>query len=231
MTASTRQVSPLPVAHTSKKPDPTSHLPKDQLAQNQVPPLTNYNLFLTDGTLVKAVEREGAAWAKERISELGRLLGTEEAQRWAVEANENKPVLHTHDRFGNRRDEVVFHPSWHKLMETSVAHQVPSLAWREKREGAHVARAILMMITAQNELGHGCPISMTFSGVAALRAEPELALEWEPRALSPSYNRRFLPRPKKLGVQLGLGLTKKQGGSNVGAKLTRPRPVGRSREY
>ena len=110
MTASTRQVSPLPAAHTSEKSDPSTNLREDQLAQNQVPPLTGYNLFLSDRTLVEAVEREGAGWAREQITELGRVLGTEEAQRWGFDANENKPVLHTHDRYGNRRDEVVFHP-------------------------------------------------------------------------------------------------------------------------
>src|SRR5438445_12173833 len=193
MTASTRQVSPLPVAHTSKKPDPTSDLPKDQLAQNQVPPLTGYNLFLSDRTLVEAVEREGAGWAREQITELGRLLGTEEAQRWGFEANENKPVLHTHDRFGNRRDEVVFHPSWHNLMRTSVANRLHCLPWEAARLGAHVARAALMMLTAQNEAGHTCPISMTFSAVASFREEPELAADWEPRILSSDSDLRFAP--------------------------------------
>src|SRR5215467_4794353 len=90
-------------------------------ASNQVPPLTNYNLFLTDTTLVKAVERSGAGWAREQLSELGRLLGTEDVQRWGFDANENPPVLHTHDRFGNRRDEVVFHPAWHNVMRISIA--------------------------------------------------------------------------------------------------------------
>jgi len=93
---------------------------------NQPPVLTGYNLFLTDNTLVIAI-RKDAAWAEEKIAELGQFLGTEEAQRWGFEANENKPVLHTHDRFGNRRDEVVFHPAWHRLMQTSVEHQVHSL--------------------------------------------------------------------------------------------------------
>ncbi|HKR96672.1 MAG TPA: hypothetical protein VJW55_14950, partial [Candidatus Angelobacter sp.] len=88
----------------------------DQQAQNQVPPLTGYNLFLSDRTLVKAMDREGAAWASTQISELGRLLGTDEVQRWGFDANESTPVLHTHDRSGNRRDEVVFHPAWHQLM-------------------------------------------------------------------------------------------------------------------
>src|SRR5215470_9204863 len=140
--------------------------------QNQAPPLTGYNLFLADHTLMQAIDREGAVWAREQITELGRLLGTEEAQRWGFEANENPPTLHTHDRYGNRRDEVVFHPAWHQLMRTSVENRLHSLPWDKKtqeRKGAHVARAALLMLTAQNEAGHTCPISMTFSAVAALR--------------------------------------------------------------
>jgi hypothetical protein len=94
---------------------------------NQVSPLTGYNLFLTDKTLVEAVRREGAGWAESHIAELGHLLGTEEVQRWGFDSNENKPVLHTHDAAGNRRDEVVFHPAWHNLMRTSVEHRLHSL--------------------------------------------------------------------------------------------------------
>src|SRR3954452_5665649 len=107
MTASSRQTSPQLTSPLPESADPNS----EQLSPNQVPPLTGYNLFLSDRTLAQAIEREGACWAREQITELGRLLGTEEAQCWGFEANENKPVLHTHDRFGNRRDEVVFHPS------------------------------------------------------------------------------------------------------------------------
>src|SRR5689334_17440648 len=227
MTASSRQISPQPIAPSSERTD----VGGDQAAQNQVPPLTGYNLFLSDRTLVQAVEREGAGWAREQITELGRLLGTEEAQRWGFEANENEPVLHTHDRFGNRRDEVVFHPAWHNLMRTSVANRLHSLPWESGRSGAHVARAALMMLTAQNEAGHTCPISMTFSAVAALRAEPELAAVWEPRIISPTYDPHFAPAQEKSGVLLGMGMTEKQGGSDVRANTTRAEKIGGSREY
>src|SRR5215472_13684173 len=107
--------------------------PKEVL--NQVPPLTGHNLFLSDRTLAEAVRREGAEWAEPQISELGRLLGTEQAQRWGFDANENRPVLHTHDARGRRRDEVLFHPSWHNLMRTSIEHRLHSLPWTEKRSG------------------------------------------------------------------------------------------------
>jgi putative acyl-CoA dehydrogenase len=235
MTASSRQISPQPSAPSSEAADVIS----DQPAPNQVPPLAGYNLFLSDRTLALAVEREGAGWALEQIIELGRLLGAEEAQRWGFEANENKPVLHTHDRFGNRRDEVVFHPSWHNLMRTSVANRLHCLPWESDRTsgavtgrpGAHVARAALMMLTSQNEAGHTCPISMTFSAVAALRAEPELAAEWEPRILSSTYDPRFAPAQEKSGVLLGMGMTEKQGGSDVRANTTRAERIGSSREY
>lgn len=218
---------------TATTPQIGHPLATSDAAQNQVPPLTNYNLFLSDRTLTQAVDRE-AAWAREQLSALGRFLGTEEAQRWGFEANENKPVLHTHDRFGNRRDEVTFHPAWHNLMRTSVENGLHCLPWElqnSSRQGAHVARAALMMITVQNEAGHTCPISMTFSAVAALRTDPALAAEWEPRILSRSYDPRFIPSPQKSGVLLGMGMTEKQGGSDVRANTTRADRIGSSREY
>ena len=237
MTASTRQASPQSISQSPGSADAIG----DQLAPNQVPPLTGYNLFLTDRTLVQAVEREDAGWAREQITELGQFLGTEEAQRWGFEANENKPVLHTHDRFGNRRDEVIFHPSWHNLMRTSVANRLHCLPWQSdttspssgstRRPGSHVARAALMMLTSQNEAGHTCPISMTFSAVAALSAEPRLAAEWEPRILSSTYDPRFAPAGEKSGVLLGMGMTEKQGGSDVRANTTHAERIGNSREY
>jgi putative acyl-CoA dehydrogenase len=206
--------------------------PEDQQeALNQVPPLVDYNLFLSDRTLSQGVQREGGEWARQQLTDLGGLLGAKEAQRWGFEANENKPVLHTHDRYGNRRDEVVFHPSWHNLMRTSIEHRVHSLPWVENKRGAHVARAALLMMTAQNEAGHTCPISMTYSAVAALRAEPELAREWEPRILSSTYDPAFVPAEEKLGVLVGMAMTEKQGGSDVRANITRAERVGNSREY
>jgi putative acyl-CoA dehydrogenase len=207
-----------------------SRLKSDDVS-NQVPPLTGYNLFLSDRTLSEAVRREGGGWGEEKITELGGLLGSEEVQRWGFDANENEPVLHTHDRYGNRRDEVVFHPAWHNLMRTSVEYRIHSLPRTEKKTGAHVARAALLMLTAQNEAGHTCPISMTFSAVAALRAEPELAREWEPKILSSSYDPRFLPAPQKSGVLVGMAMTEKQGGSDVRANTSRAERIGSSREY
>jgi putative acyl-CoA dehydrogenase len=198
---------------------------------NQSPPLTGYNLYLTDATLMEVVRREEAGWADGRLRELGRLLGTEEVQRWGFEANENEPVLHTHDRFGNRRDEVEFHPSWHNLMRTSIANGLHCLPWAEPRKGANVVRAAMLLLTTQNEAGHTCPVSMTFAAVAALRAEPELAAAWEPRILSTSYDPRFRPVTEKSGLLVGVGMTEKQGGSDVRANTTRAERIGNSQEY
>ena len=198
---------------------------------NQAPPLTGYNLYLTDTTLAEAVRREGAGWAEPRLRELGRLLGTEELQRWGFESNENEPVLRTHDRFGNRRDEVEFHPSWHNLMRVSIENGLHSLPWLEPQKGANVARSAMLFLTVQNEAGHTCPVSMTFAAIAALRAELEFAAEWEPRILSPSYDPRFLPAAEKSGVLVGMGMTEKQGGSDVRANTTRAERIGSSREF
>jgi putative acyl-CoA dehydrogenase len=209
----------------------TTESAKTHEVLNQAPPLANYNLYLSDVALTEAMHREGADWADAQLSVLGQFLGTEEAQRWGFEANENEPVVHTHDRFGNRRDEVEFHPSWHNLMRTSIENRLHSLPWVETRKGAHVARAALLMLTGQNELGHTCPVSMTFAAVAALRADPELAAKWEPRILSSSYDPRFLPAAEKSGVLFGMGMTEKQGGSDVRANTTRAERIGNSREY
>jgi len=215
----------------SESPGATEIPCKTHEVLNQPPPLIGYNLYDADPALKEAIQREGADWAAPQLASLGQFLGTEEVQRWGFDANENEPVLHTHDRFGNRRDEVEFHPSWHNLMRTSIEARMHSLPWIEPRKGANVARAAMLLLTAQNELGHTCPVSMTFSAVAALRADPELATEWEPRILSSSYDPRFLPATEKSGVLVGMGMTEKQGGSDVRANTTRAERVGNSREY
>jgi putative acyl-CoA dehydrogenase len=192
---------------------------------NQPPPLAGYNLFTSDPALVEAVQRECAAWAVPRLEDFGRLLGTEELIRLGFQANEYPPVLETHDRFGNRRDEVEFHPAWHELMRLSVSYGLHSLPWTEERAGAHVARAALMMLAGENEAGHMCPVSMTYSAVPVIRLEPDLAREWEPSVVSTVYDPRFLPRGKKQGALIGMAMTEKQGGSDVRANTTRAEPL------
>jgi putative acyl-CoA dehydrogenase len=195
-------------------------------AQNQPPPLVGYNLFGENRPLVEALEREGAGWAADRASRFGALL-TGEPLEWGRLANENPPRLRTHDRFGNRIDEVEFHPAWHSLMQLSIEHGLHALSWRDARQGAHVARAALFFLMAQVEAGHGCPISMTHAAVPALRVQGDLAAEWEPLLTSLDYD-PGLRRPvrEKRGALSGMAMTEKQGGSDVRANTTSARPIG-----
>jgi putative acyl-CoA dehydrogenase len=193
---------------------------------NQPPPLEGYNLFDADHALHEALHREGAGWAEEHVRRLGALAGGEAIQ-WGFQANTYPPVLRTHDRYGHRIDEVEFHPAWHALMRAAVAHGLHALPWREPRPGAHVARAALFFQLGQVESGHGCPISMTYSAVPALRAQPEIAAEWEPRLHSTEYDPRMLPAPQKTGALCGMAMTEKQGGSDVRANTTRAVPLSR----
>ena len=192
---------------------------------NQPPPLERYNLFLENRPLVEALDREGAGWASDRAVAFGALL-TGEPVEWGRLANEHPPRLRTHDRFGDRIDEVEFHPAWHELMRTSIEHGLHSLSWRETQPGAHVGRAALFFLMAQIEAGHGCPISMTHAAVATLRADPELATEWEPRLLSLVYEPGLRPPVEKRGVLCGMAMTEKQGGSDVRANTTVARALG-----
>ena len=193
-------------------------------ANNTPPPLLDYNLFTSDPALVAAVEREGARWALSHVAEFGRALGAERIIRLGFEANENPPVLRPED------DVVFFNAAWHELMTLSVENGLHSLPWRDNRPGANVARAALMFLASQNEAGHTCPISMTFSSIPALRHNPELAQEWEPRILSNAYDPRFRPASDKKGVLIGMSMTEKQGGSDVRANTTKAEPLERS-EY
>jgi len=186
---------------------------------NQPPPLVDYNLFAADRALREAVAREGAGWACEALHDFGRELGTAESIEWGALANEHPPVLHTHDRYGHRRDEVEFHPAWHHVMRLSAARGIHNLPWTTPRPGAHVARAAMAMLASQNEAGHVCPLSMTYSAVPVLRRDSALAAEWEPRIFSNRYDPSF--RPGKSTALIGMAMTEKQGGSDVRANTTR----------
>jgi len=192
---------------------------------NQSVPLYGHNAFESHAVLVEALEREGAGWARDRARAAGALAGREDVIGLGFDANEHPPVLHTHDRFGHRVDEVAFHPAWHELLRLAVSQELHALPWREPRPGAHVARAALFMTFSQVEAGHGCPISMTYSAVPALRAQPELAEEWVPRIVSDTYDPRVAPPPEKAGVLFGMAMTEKQGGSDVRANTTRAEPL------
>ena len=193
---------------------------------NQATALENYNVFEADTVLSEAVEREGADWAIGALSELGAICGRADVKQLGVEANENRPQLRTHDRFGNRIDEVYFHPSWHELMRIGVANGLHAAPWRDPQPGAHVARGAKTMLFGQVDSGPLCPISMTYSVIPAIRRQPEIAEEWEPRFLSLSYDgERLVPATDKKGALCGMGMTEKQGGSDVRANTTTARPL------
>jgi putative acyl-CoA dehydrogenase len=187
---------------------------------NQAPALEGVDVFESNTALVEATEREGAGWVRERASELGRLIGGEPQQQWGRLANETEPILHTHDRFGNRIDEVEFHPAWHKLMKLGIEHELHSLAWTSDEPAAHAARAALYMTAMQAEAGFACPVTMTFAAIPALRAQPELAAEWEPLLTATSYDGRLIAAAEKGSAISGMAMTEKQGGSDVRANTT-----------
>ena len=154
-------------------------MPATHEVLNQPPELPEYDLFRTDPVLPAAVDREGAGWASGMLAGFGERVGSAEVREWGFLANRYPPVLHTHDRFGHRIDQVEYHPAYHHLMGLAVSHGVHSLAWENgSPEGSHVARAALMYLDSQMEQGHGCPISMTYAVLPALRHEPDVAVCW-----------------------------------------------------
>jgi len=193
---------------------------------NQTPPLADYNLFSSDRPPREAVARERAGWADAQLDAFGSTLGKAEAIEWGALANEYPPVLRTHDRFGRRRDEVEFHPAWHNLMRLAVEQGIHSLPWASAREGSHVARAALAILASENEAGHMCPISMTYSAAPVLLQREAIAHEWLPRICSRQYDPSFREPASKHGALVGMAMTEKQGGSDVRANITRAEPLG-----
>ena len=192
---------------------------------NQVPPLEGYDVFGADRALGEAVDREGAGWARPGLAALGSLAGSASSQELGRLANEYRPELHTHDRFGNRVDVVEYHPSYHELMTTSIANGLHAGPWADPRPGAHVARAAKVIVWYQVDAGHVCPVSMTYAVVPALRHQPEVAARWEPMICSTAYDPTDRTASEKLGVTCGMALTEKQGGSDVRANTTRAEPI------
>jgi putative acyl-CoA dehydrogenase len=192
---------------------------------NQVPPLEERNLFEDNVPLVEALAREGGGWAHERAREVGAAWGGAPL-RWGFEANENPPKLKTFDRYGHRIDEVEFHRAWHDLMALAVRHELHSLPWTSRNDGAHVARTALYLTAAQAEGGFACPITMTFAAVPALRAAPAVAAAWEPRLTATTYDPQLRAMGDKPSALCGMAMTEKQGGSDVRANTTVARPLG-----
>lgn len=199
---------------------------------NQVPPLVGYDVFRADRALTAAVERHLDPGLRDEVlgelSALGRTSGSAQVQEWGAQANENPPRLRTHDRYGHRIDEVEFHPSWHRLLGKGVSAGLTA-AW--DRPAGHLRRAAAFLVWTQVEAGNGCPLSMTHAAVPALRTDPDLAAEWEPRLTSMVYDRELRPAHLKAGALFGMGMTEKQGGSDVRAGTTSARPLAEDGTY
>jgi putative acyl-CoA dehydrogenase len=192
---------------------------------NQVPPLAGHDVA-SDPALLDALQREGAGWASGDLHELGVLAGSAATQELAALANDHPPVLRTHDRYGHRIDEVEFHPAWHQLMTTAVSRGLHATAWTDDTPGAHVARAAKFYVWTQAEGGHGCPISMTYACVPALRHAPDLAARFEPLLAATTYDPGLRSPDGKASLLAGMAMTEKQGGSDVRANTTRAEPAG-----
>jgi putative acyl-CoA dehydrogenase len=207
--------------------------PPTHTVTNQAAPLVGYDVFSSDAALTEGVVRHAAPERHEELlrdlAGLGASAGSAQAQRWGDEANRHEPVLRTHDRYGNRVDEVEFHPAWHRLLGHAVAKGLTGDAWR--LPDGHLRRAASFIVWSQAESGHMCPLSMTHAAVPALRAEPELAAQWEPRLTSRVYEQGLVRPALKGGCLAGMGMTEKQGGSDVRANTTWARPLAGEGEY
>ncbi|MCW2852585.1 MAG: aidB [Nocardioides sp.] len=213
---------------------PTPTRREVRVTTNQAPPLVGHNVVTADAALSEAVVRHAGPDVLEDLAALGAQAGTAEAREHGQLANEHHPVLTPYDRYGNRIDEVAFHPSWHWLMERAVGHGLAATPWEQQEAGrphAHVRRAAGFMAWSHTEPGHGCPISMTYAAVPALRADDAIAKEWTPLLASTSYDPGLRPVAQKRGALVGMGMTEKQGGSDVRVNVTVARPTSVDGEY
>lgn len=195
---------------------------------NQPPPLEGHNLFTTDRALSEAAERNGAGWAQDSLAAYGAKLGAPETIEMGRLAHKFPPQLKLFDRFGHRRDEVEFHPAWHGIMELIIGEGLHSAPWADPKPGAHVARAAAYIMHAQIEPGSQCPTTMTYGSVPALKRDAAIATEWLPKIYARAYDPANKPVQQKTNALIGMGMTEKQGGSDVRANTTVAAPVGKS---
>lgn len=192
---------------------------------NQVPQLQDYNIFTTDVVLTDGVQREQAGWHEQTLTRFGAELGSTEILRLGDLANRHPPELDTHDRFGNRIDRVEFHPSWHALLALMRREGLHALPWLQPKAGAHVARSAGYFMQAQVEAGSLCPTTMTFASIPILQNEPELFAKLQSQLFSCEHDPRDVPLAQKKSILIGMGMTEKQGGSDVRTNATVARPL------
>jgi len=188
---------------------------------NQVPALPEYNIVLADPALREGIARWGREQDLHELETLGALAGSAEAQIWGDQADRNPPVLHTYSPQGERTDEVDFHPAWHHLLDTAVSYGLTAEPWTKPAgTGAHLRRAAGFVAWSQVEAGHGCPVSMTYAAVPALATNPDLSAIWTPLLASRQYDYGLRPHALKRGALAGMGMTEKQGGSDLRSNTT-----------
>lgn len=208
--------------HDNLQPDP---LAQTHEVFNQARALEDYNAYDNDTALREAVRRHGAGWAEDRLSAHGAKTGSAEVIEWGFLANEHKPQFFSHDRQGYRVDFVKYHEAYHRLMTLGLESGIHSAPWVDPKPGAHVARAAQSYLQGQVEAGHGCPLTMTFASVPSIKLTSSLAKEWLPKILNNAYDPRNVPHMEKQALTIGMGMTEKQGGSDVRANTTRAYPV------
>ena len=193
---------------------------------NQAKALTGHNLYAGDAALREAVQHNGGHWGEDDLQRYGEVCGRREWIERGYDANEFKPLFDSHDRIGNRVDLVRYHPSYHQLMQLALSEGLHSSPWTDPGPGAHVVRAAKYYLHSQVEAGHGCPITMTFASVPSIRLNPQLAEEWLPKITDRAYDPSNRPHTEKSTVTIGMGMTEKQGGSDVRANTTTAAPTG-----
>lgn len=196
---------------------------------NQPPPFPACNLWDDDPGLREAVVREGGLAFSSRLGAYGALAGGRLLQL-ADDAHRDRPRLIAYDAYGRREDRVAFNAAYHEVMGTAIAHGVAGLSWAQPEPGAHVARAALSYLHYQGEPGSSCPLTMTHAAVPVLQREAALH-EWTVKAAAPHYDARFVPMTAKQGITLGMGMTEKQGGSDVRSNSTLATPLAAAGEY
>lgn len=193
---------------------------------NQPTPLEPFNAYATDRALQDWVNIFNGDWHEQGLNQFGMRAGSDLFEA-GFSANKFKPEFKPHDRFGKRIDQVDFHPSYHLLMQTAIEAGHHSIAWSEKKPGAHVARAAMEYMHSQADPGTGCPLTMTFAAVPALMHQPNIAKDWVPKILARKYDGRNVPYFEKEGLTIGMAMTEKQGGSDVRANTTKAYPLGK----
>jgi putative acyl-CoA dehydrogenase len=204
---------------------PHNMLPSSPRVLNMPTPLENYNAYATHTALKEGLDREGAAWAAERLFALGEKVGSARLQACAHIANAHGPQLRQYTKSGQRIDEIEFNPAWHEWIDVAVHSEAHSLSWITNQPGGEVARAALFFMLNEVENGQACTMGMTHASVAAIRAQPDVSAVWEPRITSNRYDPRSLPADQKSNAMIGMGMTEIQGGSDLRLIASEAKPI------